>query len=451
MAPHDPPQSSSPVRSRAAKLGRWSCVALVAGNMIGSGIFLLPSSLAPFGALAIAGWVVTALGAVCLALVFSRLARLIPKAGGPYAYTREAYGDFPAFWVAWGYWIAIWTGNAAIAVALGSYLKVFIPALEGNTVLAGLAAIGAVWLMALVNTAGIRTAGRMQVVTLVLKLVPLVAIGTVGLLWFKPVNFEPLVPAGMNPVSAISSVMTLTLWAFLGLESATIPADSVDEPERTIPRATIIGTLLASAVYIASTAALMGAVPREVLSASQAPFADAARLMWGDAGYYLVGFGAIVSCAGVLNGWMLLAGQFPAAAARDGMLPSCFARRSSRGVPAFATALAASLITLMLLLNYSGAPSLVSIFGFAILLATLANLIPYVFCSLAEILVRRVRRERSAMKPRHHIVAGIAFLYSAWAVYGAGAQTVLLGFMLLLSGIPIYVWLRREKTGTTGG
>jgi APA family basic amino acid/polyamine antiporter len=237
--------------------------------------------------------------------------------------------------------------------------------------------------------------------------------------------------------------MTLTLWAFLGLESATIPADSVREPARTIPRATIIGTLVSSCVYILSTVAVMGAVPREVLASSQAPFADAARLMWGDAGYYLVGFGAIVSCFGVLNGWMLLAGQFPAAAARDGMFPAWFARMSSRGVPTFATAIAATLITVMLLFNYSGAPSLVSVFNFAILLATLANLIPYVFCSLAEILMRRLRGERHLMHRRHHVIAGIAFLYSAWAIYGAGAQTVLLGFMLLLAGIPLYVWLRR--------
>jgi APA family basic amino acid/polyamine antiporter len=438
------PQTSSPVRPRAATLGLWSCIALVTGNMIGSGIFLLPSSLAPFGTLAIAGWVVTAGGAICLALVFSRLTPMIPKAGGPYAYTREAYGDFAGFWVAWGYWIALWTGNAAIAVAFGSYLRVFIPAFEGNTVLCGAAAIGAVWVLTFVNAMGIRRAGMLQIVTVILKLAPLLAIGTIGLLWLKPANFSPAVPPGMNPVAGISAVMTLTLWAFLGMESATIPADSVREPAKTIPRATLIGTLLSSCVYIVSTVAVMGVMPRDMLATSQAPFADAARVMWGDAGYYLVGFGAIVSCFGVLNGWMLLAGQFPAAAAHDGMFPSWFGRISSRGVPAFATAIAATLISVMLLFNYSGAPTLVSVFNFAILLATLSTLIPYAFCSLAEVLMRRVRGERNKMKLRHHVIAGVAFLYSAWAIYGAGAQTVLLGFMLLLAGIPIYVWLRRS-------
>ncbi len=436
------PSDASPPRRRNT-IGLWTCIALVTGNMIGSGIFLLPSSLAPYGGLAIVGWIATSIGALCIALVFARLSRMIPKAGGPYAYTRAAYGDFMGFWIAWGYWIALWTGNAAIAVAFASYLRVFIPAFEGNTLLCGLAAIGAVWVLAFVNASGIRRAGILQVITVILKLAPLLAMATIGLLWMKPANFEPFVPTGMNPFAAVPAVATLTLWAFLGLESATIPADSVENPERTISRATIIGTVLSSLVYIASTVAVMGAVPREVLASSQAPFADAARLMWGDAGYYLVGFGAIVSCFGVLNGWMLLAGQFPSAAARDGMFPARFGRLSVRGVPVFATMVAAVLITIMLSFNYSGTSSLVSVFQFAILLATLANLIPYVFCSLAEILLHRVRGERSVMKRRHHVIAGIAFVYSVWAIYGAGAQTVLLGLLLLLAGIPVYVWLRR--------
>lgn len=440
-----PHSSDTTPLTRAGTLGLWSCIALVTGNMIGSGIFLLPSSLAPYGLLAIVGWVVTSLGAICLAIMFARLARMVPRAGGPYAYTKAAYGEFPGFWVAWGYWIALWTGNAAIAVAFGSYLKVFIPALEGNTWLCGLAAIAAVWVLTLINALGVRRAGALQVITVVLKLVPLLAIGTVGLLWARRANFEPFIPANIHPLSAVSTVGALTLWAFLGLESATVPADSVENPERTIPRATIIGTLLAAAVYIASTVAVMGAVPRELLASSQAPFADAARRMWGNAGYYLVGFGAIVSCFGVLNGWMLLAGQFPSAAARDGMFPRLFGRQSSRGVPAVATAIAATLITVMLLFNYSGAPSLVSVFQFAILLATLSTLVPYTFCSLAEIIIRRRRGDLDSMPRRYQITAALAFLYSVWAIYGAGARTVLLGFLLLLAGIPFYVWLLKER------
>ncbi|MCI0453271.1 MAG: amino acid permease [Candidatus Latescibacteria bacterium] len=427
----------------AKTLGIWSCTALVIGNIVGSGVFLLPASLAPYGIYAIVAWVLTAVGAVALALVFGRLARAIPKSGGPYAYTRAAYGDFAGFWIAWGYWICLWTGVAAIAVAFGSYLKVFIPALDGNPVLCGVAAIAAVWLLAFVNELGLRSASLVQIVTTIVKLLPLVAIALVGIAWTDFSRLTAPIAGDVSPFAAVSSAATLALWAFLGLESATIPAEAVDRPERTIPRATVMGTVVCAVVYIASTVVLMGTLPRETLAASQAPFADAARVMWGEWAYYAVGLGAVVSCFGALNGWILVAGQFPTAVARDGLFPARFASLSPRGVPTFSIATTVLLVTIMLALNYSGANSLVSIFNFAILLSTLATLIPYVFCSLAPALLRRAGVEMPKTRPRDRVAMAIAFVYSMWAIYGAGAQTVLLGFLLMLAGIPVYVWLRR--------
>ena len=215
-------------------LGLIACVSLVVGNIIGSGIFLLPASLAPFGSYALAAWIITSIGAMALALVFARLARLIPRAGGPYAYARAGYGDFVGFWIAWGYWIGLWTGVAAIAVAFGSYLSVLIPALKDNTMGCGLAAIVAVWAVGLVNARGIRSASRVQIVTVLIKLVPLVAIATVGLAWMDVRNIDSARTPGIGGFGAISSAAALTLWALLGLESATIPADAVRDPDRTI-------------------------------------------------------------------------------------------------------------------------------------------------------------------------------------------------------------------------
>jgi APA family basic amino acid/polyamine antiporter len=373
---------------------------------------------------------------------------MMPREGGPYAYARAAYGDFPGFWIAWGYWICLWTGIAAIAVAFGSYLKVLIPALEGNTLGCGMAAIATVWLLGAVNARGVRAASRMQIVTLLIKLVPLVAIATVGLFWMDPTNIDSARPAGTGGFGAVSAAAALTLWALLGLESATIPADSVRDPDRTIPRATVIGTSLCALIYILSTVALMGAVPGDVLAASQAPFADAARHMWGEWAYYAVGVGAIVSCFGALNGWILLVADFPRAAARDGLFPEQFARTNARGVPVFSLGAGIALVTLLLAFNYSGARSLASIFNFAILLSTLATLIPYVFCSIAPLLVRRrlgitQRTSRSAT-----FISTVAFIYSGWMIYGAGAQVALLGLILMVSGIPVYVWLRRDAPVT---
>ncbi len=434
-------------RRAEKKLGVWTCTALVVGNMIGSGVFLLPASLAPFGGLSLVGWAVTAAGSLMLALVFARLAERIPNAGGPYAYTRAGFGEFAGFWIAWGYWIALWTGNAAIASAFASYLTVFFPSLRDRPLVCGLAAVAAVWTMTWINCRGIRSAGTVQLLTTIAKLVPLVAVATVGLLWIDGRNFVPLNPSGQSTFQAVSQVATLTLWSFLGLESATVPAGEVEHPRRTIPLATVLGTGIASVVYILSTAAVIGAVPRETLANSTAPFADAASAMWGGWAYYAVGVGAMVSCLGALNGWTLLQGRIPMAAARDGMFPARFGKLSARGVPAFAIVSSSVLMTAVLMLHYSGTQRLTQVFQTIILLATFCNLLAYAFCALCPfVLPGEVDRAESSRRRRvHAVLAGLSFCYAGWTVYGAGAETVFQGFLLLLAGLPVFAWLKRER------
>jgi ABC-type transport system involved in cytochrome c biogenesis ATPase subunit len=209
--------------------------ALVVGNMIGSGIFLLPASLGPFGGISIVGWLVSAAGSTLLALVFARLSRLVKKSGGPYTYTREGFGDFAGFLVAWGYWISIWTTIAAIAVAFVSYLSFFVPVLKTSPVLAAGAGLATIWILTGVNVIGVHTAGMVQLVTTVLKLLPLLAISTIGLIYVNGANFVPFNATGKSALGAITGTVALTLWAFLGLESGTTPAEHVHDPERTIP------------------------------------------------------------------------------------------------------------------------------------------------------------------------------------------------------------------------
>jgi APA family basic amino acid/polyamine antiporter len=273
----------------------------VVGNMIGSGIYLLPASLAAYGGISIFGWLFTTAGAVLLALVFAHLARTAPRAGGLYAYAKFGFGDFAGFLVAWGYWISIWCGNAAIATGFAGYLGVFIAPISSNPLLAGIVAAGAIWLLSWVNALGVRHAAIMQLVTTVLKLAPLVAIGTFGLFFFKIENFVPFNPSGRPAIPAITAAAALTLWAFLGLESATIPADEVIDPVRTIPKATILGTLAAAVVYLLGTVAVMGVIPPAALARSTAPFADAASSMWGVWAADAVAAGAAIACFGALN------------------------------------------------------------------------------------------------------------------------------------------------------
>jgi len=421
-------------------IGFLTAMALVMGNMIGSGVFLLPSSLAPFGGLAIAGWLVSAGGSLCLAFVFARLAAMYPATGGPYAYTRKTFGDLCGFLVAWGYWISAWSTNSAIAVAFVGYLDPFIPGVVRSPILAALLAIATMWLVTIVNTRGVKGAGRVQVVTTTLKLLPLVLVGVGGLAFLDRSDFAIPPAAASSAATQVVAVVTLTLWAFLGLECATIPAGNVRDPERTIPRATLVGTAITALVYIVSTVGVMSVVPAATLQQTTAPFADAARAMFGDSAAYLVAAGAAISCFGALNGWVLVVGQLPMAAAADGLFPAAFGRISDRGTPTLAMLISCALSTALIAMNYSA--GLVKLFTFIILLATLSTLVPYVFCSAAWFVLRGASGARRAGAGAA-IVAALAFVYGIVAIVGAGWETFYWGVALLAAGLPLYWFMRR--------
>ncbi|GAA4039138.1 amino acid permease [Nonomuraea soli] len=427
------------------KLGSWMATALVVGNMIGSGVFLLPASLAAFGSASLLAWALTATGALLLALVFARLGRAYPRTGGPYAYARRAFGDFVGFQTAWGYWIAVWAGNAAIAVAFVSYLGYFWPAVAETALLAAGVALAAIWTLTAVNVRGVRQGGWVQVVTTIAKLLPLVALAVAAPFFVDGGDFTPFNPSDQSTFGAVSAAAALTLWAFIGIESATVPAEDVRDPERTIPRATIVGTVVTAAVYILGTVAVFAAVPRQLLVESTAPFADAAAAMFGDWAGTTVAIGAIISAFGALNGWILLQGQVPLAAARDGLFPAVFAKLTRWGTPAVGLIVSSVLVTGLMLMNYNA--GLVEQFNFVILLATLTTLIPYAYSAMAQLMLALTDRERFAGRRLavDATIAVLAFGYSLWTIAGSGYEVVYKGFLLLLAGVPVYVWLKRRE------
>jgi APA family basic amino acid/polyamine antiporter len=431
----------NPGSSPSPDLGFWTAVALVMGNMIGSGIFLLPASLASYGGLSLVGWLISTVGALALALVFARLAGLNPAAGGPYAYTRQAFGDLPAFLVAWGYWISIWTSLAALAVALVGYLAAVVPAVASTPRRAALTAIVAVWLPIGINLAGVRHAGRAEIVTTALKVLPLALVGGFGLFQFEPDHFSISRTDALSLLRDVPGVAVLTLWAFLGLESATVPAGAIEDPGRTIPRATVIGTGLTAALYVVTTVGVMSVLEPSALGQSAAPFADTANALAGPWAGTAIAVAAVVSCFGALNGWTLLAGQLPMAVAADGLFPEIFRRVSRNGTPSAGLIIAGVLTTGLVVLNHTR--GLVELFTAFILLATFTMLVPYVFCSLALFLVRG--GPGTAGRSTGNLAAAIAFGYSLWAMGGAGMAAVYWGFLMLMCGLPVYVWIVRRR------
>lgn len=425
--------------NRAPPLGFWMASALVVGNMIGSGTYLLPASLAPFGMASLLGWSVSLGGALLLAVTFAWLSRQMPVAGGPYAYSRAAFGDFAGFITAWCYWVSIWCGNAAIAVAFAGYLGGVIPAVGASPMTGAACALGAVWLCTLFNVSGVRTAGWVQMITTVLKLLPLIAIACIGAWWLEPSAFQPFNPSRRPLLDTTTVTVALTLWAFLGMESATVPADKVRNAERVVPLATIAGTLVAAFATILACTVVIGLVPAAELAASGAPFANAARLLWGDAAGYAFAAAAAIACFGALNGWILIQGQIPLAAARDGLFPQRFAHENARGTPAFALVLGSGITTLLVIANFHG--SLIALFTWSILLSTASVLVPYLFSMAAAIGFGRVAHPRTGMR----IVAALAFVYGLWALIGTGGEALAWGAGLLVAGLPVYALLRFRR------
>jgi APA family basic amino acid/polyamine antiporter len=427
------------------QIGIWMVTSLVIGNMIASGIFLLPSALAKFGGISIFGWIISGVGALLIAMLFSRLSKLVPKTGGPYQYPKEGFGEFVGFISGWGYWGSVVLSNASIAAVFTGYFFVFIPSWQKSQIATVTITLSAIWLLTWLNSRGVRTGGKVQLVTTILKIIPLFTLTIAGLFYFNVDHFMPLNLSDQSNLGAISAAVALTLFAFLGIESATVPAGNVRDPKRTIPRATLIGTSITVVIYILSSISIMGMVPPEQLAQSTAPLADAAFMIWGETGRYIVGFGALASTFGALNGWILIQGQMPMSMAEDKLLPPIFNKLSKRDFPVTGLVISSVLISIIVLANQS--KGLVELFAILILLSTFLTLVSYLFSSMAEVLILIKHKNDDWQKKLipAFLISIPTFGFSLWAVYGSGLEVVFYGFIALMLGTPFYVWSKIEQ------
>jgi APA family basic amino acid/polyamine antiporter len=441
----EPEKPAAPPR----QLGFWMCLALVVGNMIGSGVFLLPASLAPYGLNSILGWIFTASGGVLLAIVFAALARVYPQAGGPYLYPRLAFGECCGFVMAWGYWMSVWVGNAAIAIGSIASLSELVPALRTTQGAPALTAVAMIWILTYVNWRGVKQVGVIQLVTTVLKLMPLLAVIILAIVLLGRADAS-LIKVEPQPftVSAITAAAILTLWPLLGLESATVPAENVIDPERNIPRSTLWGTIVTAIIYVIACSAVILLIPGSQLKDSNAPFADVMRLFWGDWAARAVALFVFISGFGALNGWILIQGEMPRVLAREKIFPELFAHESRYRTPDYSLFITSALVTIVMLTNYSG--SMVSVFTFIILISTSAYLVMYLFCSLAAF--KLALRGDMGMQGRKLLwllaVAMLGALYSAWTLWGAGKEAFWWGMGLFALGLPFYFlmkWWQRRR------
>mgnify|MGYP000391807167 CR=1 FL=1 len=431
--------------SNNKKIGLITATSLVVGNMIGAGIFILPASLSTYGSISLLGWIFTASGAIILAKIFSNLSKIIiNKSGGPYAYSKEGFGDFIGFLVAWGYWISTWISNAAIAIAIIGALSFFFPILKTNSLLAVSIGLSMIWFFTWINSNGIRSSGKIQVISTVLKILPLLFVIIFGVFFFSIDNFPKFNLTGETDFTTFSLVAALTLYAFLGIESASIPAENIKNPSKTVPKATMLGTIISTCIYILGTVVLFGILPTETLQNSPAPFAEAAQVIGGKYAGYFVAVGAAISGMGALNGWILILAQIPMAAAKDNIFPKVFKKNNKKGAPFLGLIIGSLLSSAVMLMNFSD--SLVTQFTFMVNLTVLACLVPYLFVSAAYIIIVLQKNKDTSSILKTVILGLLGFLYSLWAIYGSTAEVVFYGFLLLLLGIPFYVLMQWNKS-----
>ena len=418
-------------------IGFWRGWSIAVGCAIGSGIFMMPTILAPYGMLGFFGWLIAGLGSILVALTMAQLVIRMPKTGGPYVYVNEALGSFSGFIIAWTYWIACISAIAGISIAFVGYLGFFIPKISNSPIHSLITSLLLVWAVVFLNIKSIENSSRFQLISTLLKLLPLLLIIFLGASNLTVSNLPEFNPTNLHPISLLGTVTTLVMWSFIGIETATVPADNVINPQETIPKVLIASVLTILTLYILVSFAIALIVPAKELIDSTAPFALAASKILGSTGGTLITIGALVSTLGSLNANTLTAGNLSLAAARDGLLPAKFISLTKSGTPIFTYLLSGTFVSILLMLNYT--KGIINAFVFMAMLSTLSTLIAYAFCAIAELKFVHTNK-KSQQKKYAFLISFGTFLYAIFAIWGAGIEMIMYSIILIFIGTPIYLF-----------
>ncbi len=442
----------APLERGARKLGLPSATALVIGSIIGTGVFTMPAVMAGAGTSSILTLVAISAGAILLGLMFGQLTKRVPNnEGGLYAYARHEFGDFAGYLTAWCYWIACWAGNAAIVSSWVLYVEsLFGIGNPSAWVNWGIALTG-LWIPAAINLVGVRQMAIFQNITVVLKFLPLLLVGTLGWFFVTSANFGPFNASGGSLYDAVNLAAGVALFSFIGVECASVAAGRVENPRRNVGRASVIGTGASALLYVAVTAAVMGLVPHDQLVDDGAPFVAAFNAMF-DGGWLgkLVALTAVISGIGALNGWTMVTAEMPFAAAKDGLFPAAFAKVNRNQVPWVGVIASTVVASLLMAWSYSGQTGL-KVFTYLVYLSVVTVAIPYFISACAQLafLVSRRRTVDGWALARDLSISVVGGAFSLWVTFASGYQSVYQAMLLLLLGLPLYAFLkaRRERLG----
>lgn len=442
---------SQPPVDEERKLGPVLATLLMVGNLVGSGIFLLPATLASIGGVSLFGWIAGAVGALLLAVVFSALVVLRPDVDGVADYARIAAGRYAGFQSGFAYWVSNWTGTVAIALAVTGYLTVFLPILRSPLASAG-ATIAVIWLLTLVNALGPRIAGKFGGWTLALGALPVAAVGLLGWFWFDPSLYaRNWNPTGRPLLEGTQASLLLIFWAYTGMESGIVAASVVRRPARNVPIATIAGVLIATVIFILATSAILGLTHAAELGRSNAPFALAIGRMFGPALAAAVAACAMLKAAGTASGITLLTAETTRASAATGYFPAFLARVDRRGASINALVFLAVLETATVLLTIS--PTLGRQFQTLIDISTILTLVMYGWCAIAALRISgRVASSSARLGLRACAVLGLGFC--VWTSVSSDLTLLLVSLGFLVLTVPLWLGVRaanRAKTAAATG
>src|SRR4051812_19225026 len=410
---------------------------IVAVNMMGSGIIMLPTNMAKVGAISLLSWIVTALGSMALAYGFAQAGIFNQRSGGLASYAEDAYGKDGYFQTFFLYFLSLAIGNVAIAISAVGYLSTFFPGMSATPIATCLSVIGLLWLTTVANFGGPSVTGRIGSITVWGVILPVGALCIIGWFWFSKDTFAAAWnPQGLSIGAGMGSSISLTLWAFLGMESAAQNSAAVENPKRDVPLACMFGTLGAAVVYVLSTTVIQGIVPNADLANSTGPFGLAYAQMFNPTvGSIIMGL-AVLACLGSLLGWQFTIAQTGKSAADERMFPAFFSKVNKMGAPVTGMIVLGVVQTLLALSTMS--PSLSEQFSALVNLAVVTNVIPYVVALSALMIMMKREKVPDNVYTRNTVICVVAMAYSVFALYASGSEAVLGGMLVL--GVAYIIW-----------
>ncbi|HDM8374068.1 TPA: putrescine-ornithine antiporter [Yersinia enterocolitica] len=422
--------------SKSNKMGVVQLTILTAVNMMGSGIIMLPTKLAEVGTISIVSWLVTAVGSMALAYAFAKCGMFSHKSGGMGGYAEYAFGKSGNFMANYTYGVSLLIANVAIAISAVGYGTELIGA-ELSPLGICLATIGVLWLCTVANFGGARITGKISEITVWGVIIPVVGLSVIGWFWFSPTLYaESWNPHHVPTFEAIGASIAMTLWAFLGLESACANTDVVENPEKNVPIAVLGGTLGTAVIYIVSTNVIAGIVPNIDLANSIAPFGLAFAQMFDPTVGKIIMALMVMSCCGSLLGWQFTIAQVFKSSADEGYFPKVFSKISKAEAPIKGMLVIVVIQTVLSLMTIS--PSLNKQFNVLVNLAVVTNIIPYILSMAALIIIQKVAKVDPSKARIANIIALIGALYSFYALYSSGEEAMMYGAIVTFLGWTLY-------------